>query len=196
VEGDGEVQHHGLEPPGPEVAQALDVARINAQVGPAHRLEQALGGRGGKGAHRFAFEQVHPLEAGRLLARDDLLRIDEVRPRHGDAPLILRSQLQAVEEDVEVAALEGGDKLVPLILDHAGLDPEPRGQGLGQFALEADHALGPLRVRIDVGRAALGIGAPEQHAALTDLLEGIRRQGRRAPAAQRQSRQEAAKRHE
>jgi hypothetical protein len=122
--------------------------------------------------------------------------MDKVRLRHGNALLVFRSQFQAIEEDVEVAALQARDKLVPLILDHAGLDPELGRQGLSHFVLEPDQLLRPLRVRIDVRRPTLGIRAPEQHAPLTDFLQAVCRQRTRTPAGNQENLEECAKRQE
>jgi hypothetical protein len=58
-------------------------------------------------------------------------------------------------------------------LDHSGLDAQFRRQGLGQLVFEPDELLGLLRIRIDIGRTALGVGASEQHAALFDLVQVV-----------------------
>ena len=101
------------------------------------------------------------------------MRVGKVGLRHGDALLVIGGQLQAVEQDIEVAALQGGNELVPLVLDHPGLYAQFRGQGLGQLVFEPDELLGLLRIRIDIGSSALGVGAPEQHAALFDLVQVV-----------------------
>ena len=67
-----------------------------------------------------------------------MLRINEVGPGHRDVLLVLLGQFQPVEDDVEIAAVERGNKLVPLVLHHLCADAEFGGERFGEIDLEAD----------------------------------------------------------
>jgi hypothetical protein len=58
-------------------------------------------------------------------------------------------------------------------LDHDGFDAEFGGEGIGQFALEADEMVGLGGIGIDVGSAAFSVGAPGKNTFALDGLEMI-----------------------
>jgi hypothetical protein len=103
-------------------------------------------------------------------------------PCHRDVLQTVGRDFEAVEDDVEIAAIERRNELVPLVLDHLRLDAEFGRDGFGEFELETGEDFGLLRIRKDVRRTALGIRAPKQHAALFDFVEMIRRANRESPA--------------
>ena len=94
--------------------------------------------------------------------------------------LILRREFEAIEDDIKVSALEGGNELVPLVLDHFRFNTQLCSQGISQFAFKSDQFFGVPRVRIDVRRSSFRIGPPEQDAALADVLQLVG-MGPRAP---------------
>ena len=96
-------------------------------------------------------------------------------------------EFEPVEDDVEVAAFERGNELVPLVLHHLGFHAQLRREGVGQVVFEADQSLRLFRIREDVRRAALRIGAPEQHAAALNDGQGIRRKNRPVPAPEQEN---------
>src|SRR5439155_26243738 len=111
-----------------------------------------------------------------------LLGVNVIRTRHRNPLLIVLSDLQPVKDDVEVAAFQGGNELVPLVLDHPSFYAELRRQCVGEIALETDDLLGLLRIWIRVRSAALSIAAPKQHAVRADLLQVVGGKGLGGPA--------------
>ena len=63
-----------------------------------------------------------------------------VRPAEGDAPAARRGHLEAVQDDVEVAALERRDEVRPVVLHELGAHAEAPRQRVGDLDLEADRA--------------------------------------------------------
>ncbi len=61
---------------------------------------------------------------------------------------------------MEVPALQRGDQGRPVVLHQARVNAQFAGDGPGEIGLEADHAVGMLRIREYIGRAALGIRPP------------------------------------
>ena len=113
-------------------------------------------------------------------------------PREQHPPGAGGRHLEAVEHDIEGAALERGDQRAPVVLHELGLDAELRGEGLGEVDLEALELALVVGVLIYIGGAALNIRAPFQDAGVTHSLQGIVRRGRAGAGDQRQRRQERA----
>ena len=86
---------------------------------------------------------------------------------------LVRRRLEPVEREVEIAAREQLEQLVPRALLHARADTELCRERVGELDLEADQARGLDRVRELERRAALRVGAPDQHAACADLRERV-----------------------
>src|SRR5213593_345885 len=74
----------------------------------------------------------------------------------------LGRDLEAVNHDVVLAALEAGDQTVPLVLNESRLPAHTRGQRICEIDLEADQVCGISRVRKRVWSAALGVGGPHK----------------------------------
>src|SRR5206468_10381075 len=87
-----------------------------------------------------------------------------------------------------VAAVEGRNELVPLVLDHPGFDAQAASQGFSQLVLETDQLLRLLRIGINIGRAAFGVSAPKQNATSLDFLEVVGGEGGASLAGQQQDR--------
>ena len=144
-----------------EIAETFDIAGIDPEIHAAHLFEEPL--RNGRREHTdgIAFEVLHPHQAPGVLG-----------PRHHDALLVVGGEFEPIEDNVEVAAFQGGNKLVPL--HHPGLYPELCGEQFSQLAFETDEQFGFSGIRINVGRAAFGIGTPEQDAAASHSFQSVR----------------------
>jgi hypothetical protein len=77
------------------------------------------------------------------------------------------SILDAVERDVEVAALERRDEVRPIVLHEAGFDAEPAGEGRRDVDFEPPKIA--LVVLIDVRRSPLQVAAPPELSAAREL---------------------------
>jgi hypothetical protein len=51
------------------------------------------------------------------------LGVNEIGFGHRDVPLVVSSDFEAIEDDVKITAIQRRDELIPLVLDHSGLDP-------------------------------------------------------------------------
>jgi hypothetical protein len=87
--------------------------------------------------------------------------------------LLLLGRLDPVERDVEVAPIDEVEELVVVALVELGLDAELLGDRLGDLDLEPDAVVRVGRVLEDVGRAALGVGAPAERAGPLDAGERV-----------------------
>ena len=70
------------------------------------------------------------------------LREGIVRAREGETVASWRGDLEAVHDDVEVAALERRDQHLPVVLHERGPHAEAAGQRIGDLDLEADERPG------------------------------------------------------
>src|SRR6185503_11113432 len=97
----------------------------------------------------------------------------------------LRRVLEAVESDVEVAALERRHQIRPVVLNEPRLHAEPARDRLRDVDLEADDLRRIVRILVKVRLAALQIGAPGQLVTLLDrgeraaVIVGTARSGQR-----------------
>ena len=74
-----------------------------------------------------------------------------------------RSVFDAGEPDLEIAALDRRVDRGEGDLQKAGLAPEPSSDRLGDFDVEPPDLRRVSRVRLDVGRAPLGVAPPEEN---------------------------------
>ena len=171
--GDGRVGEHRVETADLEVAEVVHVVLVDPHVEVAARFEDAVRHRSGKHADGTPLERIERDVAGRVRADDQLLTEGEIRPAHRDLGEVLGRAFEAGDDDVERRAVpQRRDEHVPVLLHEGGSDAQLRGERAGEIDLEARQRLRPLRVVIDVGRAALGVVAPAEDAPLTDLRPG------------------------
>lgn len=78
------------------------------------------------------------------------------------------------EHVVKIAAVQRGHQAVPLVLHHLRARAEFFRERVGDFHFKTDHPLRLLRIGKNIRRAALGVRAPFEHAALLNLLKRIR----------------------
>ena len=89
-----------------------------------------------------------------------------------------RSYLKAVDHHVILTALESRHKTVPLVLNESCFPSHARGERVREIHLVPDHAGGIPRIGKRVGRAAFGVGCPNQLLRRGQGRSGRRRSGR------------------
>ena len=149
VDRDREVVEDRVEAAEPQILVRVDQPVVGPDDDPTpSRLQDALRERVLERPDAPAFEvgeRVDPLPSS---ARTMSWRVVAplVGDRKIDLPLAVLGDLQTVEREVVVAALEAGDEAVRLVLDEDGAAVEPAAERLGQLDLEADRLARVLRV--------------------------------------------------
>jgi hypothetical protein len=111
-----------------------------------------------------ATQVVEPADRGLVTAHHQRRREGEVRLRERD-PLAPRlGHLEAVQDDVDVAALERGNQELPVVLHEVRSHSKTTRKGVGDIHLETDDTTGIVGILKDVRLPTLQIAAPAQHA--------------------------------
>src|SRR6185369_5781249 len=98
-------------------------------------------------------------------AHRERLAVDEVGPTEAQARAPRGRVLQAVQGDVEIATLERGHQVRPVILMKLGAHAELSRERFGDLHFEADDRAWLRGALVHVGLAALEIRAPAELAA-------------------------------
>src|SRR5207248_5015588 len=117
----------------------------------------------------------------------ELLREVEIRAGEQYAAAQRRRVLQPVDDDVEIAALERGHEVGPVVLEKALTHAELRRERAHQVDLEADQLVRVAGIAKDVRLAALQVSPP------ADLA--VRTHPREAGSREEQGQRQGADRH-
>ena len=98
----------------------------------------------------------------------ELLGEVEVRPGKKDPPAQRRRVLEPVDDQIEVAALQRGDEVRPVVLHEALAQTELPGERAHQLHLESDQLRWIARVAKDIRLAALEVSGPADLALRAD----------------------------
>src|SRR4029077_7714269 len=119
--------------------------------------------RAAEGADPVATQIRERADRGLVAPYDQRRRKREVRLRERDARAPRLGHLEAVQDDVDVAALERRDQQLPVVLHEVRSYAETPRQRGGDLDLEADDAGGIVRILEDVRLAALQVAPPAEH---------------------------------